>query len=112
MINIDLGKVFKLEKYETVADLLRYAICPTTLSPVLCIVHYIIFILFFPFIITYWYQNETKLVFNTKDDGDVMLTKFIGKFKHNYADTVEVFTDNRQNDVDLKDISLTWHMKG
>jgi len=41
-----------------------------------------------------------------------MLTKFIGKFKHNYADLIEAFTDNRQNDVDLKDISLTWHMKG
>lgn len=46
-----------------------------------------------------------------KDNGDVLLTKFIGKFKHNYSQTIEAFTDGRQNDVDLIDISLTWHMK-
>jgi hypothetical protein len=46
-----------------------------------------------------------------EDDGDVLVTKFIGNFKHNYADTLEMFTDGRQNDVDLSDVSLTWHMK-
>ena len=99
-------------RFVSVWDLVKYAACPTVNNPFLRVGYYIFFILLFPFILCYWYVNETKIVFNMKDNGDVLLTKFIGKFKHNYSQTIEAFTDGRQNDVDLIDISLTWHMKG
>ena len=41
-----------------------------------------------------------------------MVIKFIGHFLHNYASEIEVFTDGRQNDVDLANMSLTWHLRG
>ena len=35
----------------------------------------------------------------------------MGDFRSHHAEELEVFTDGRQNDVDLAHISLTWHMK-
>ena len=42
---------------------------------------------------------------------DLLEMRLRGDFRCNNAETIEVFTDGRQNDIDLSDISLTWHMK-
>ena len=42
---------------------------------------------------------------------DLLEMRLRGDFRCNNAENIEVFTDGRQNDIDLSDISLTWHMK-
>ena len=69
-------------------------------------------IIIIPFNLFYWRSNKTKLVFYPLLGDDVLVIKFLGHFLHNNASEIEVFTDGRQNDVDLADISLTWHLKG
>ena len=44
-------------------------------------------------------------------DSDLLQVKLRGDFRNYHSQELEVFTDGRQNDVDLSDISLTWHMK-
>ena len=43
---------------------------------------------------------------------DILQIRLRGDFRRHNAEEIEVFTDGRQNDVDLADVSLTWHMKG
>lgn len=42
---------------------------------------------------------------------DLLEMRLRGDFRCHNAENIEVFTDGRQNDIDLSDISLTWHMK-
>ena len=44
-------------------------------------------------------------------DADMLQLRLRGDFRSHHAEELEVFTDGRQNDVDLAHISLTWHMK-
>ena len=44
-------------------------------------------------------------------DADMLQLRLRGDFRSHHAEELEVFTDGRQNDVDLANISLTWHMK-
>ena len=69
-------------------------------------------IIIIPFKLYYWSSKKSKLVFYPRLGDDVIVIKFIGHFLHNYASEIEVFTDGRQNDVDLANMSLTWHLRG
>merc|ERR1712190_5107 len=44
-------------------------------------------------------------------DADMLQLRLRGDFRSHHAEELDVFTDGRQNDVDLADVSLTWHMK-
>jgi hypothetical protein len=47
----------------------------------------------------------------TMVETDILQIRIRGDFRRNNASDIEVFTDGRQNDVDLANVSLTWHMK-
>ena len=42
---------------------------------------------------------------------DILQVRIRGDYRCQNAENIDVFTDGRQNDVDLADVSLTWHMK-
>merc|ERR1719419_1090945 len=110
------NKVFVQAKYASFRDLFWVAAHPPQhasflVDVLLKLIWLILALIIIPFKLYYWSSKKSKLVFHPRLGDDVIVIKFIGHFLHNYASEIEVFTDGRQNDVDLANMSLTWHLR-
>merc|ERR1719394_1114040 len=101
------NKVFRRVKFESKLELLRDVLAECNIF-VWLLLPIGMFYIIYRFI--YRLRSPSTIKF-TMVETDILQIRLRGDYRCQNAENIDVFTDGRQNDVDLADVSLTWHMK-
>merc|ERR1712168_389312 len=101
------NKVFRRVKFESKLDLVRDVLAECNIFAWLLFPLGIFYIIYR---IIYRLRDPSTVKF-TMVETDILQVRLRGHFRCQNSENIELFTDGRQNDVDLAKVSLTWHMK-